>query len=125
MALLDGNASIFQYTDERLADARVRSLMARISVETDTALDGGYPHRRGARIELELSDGRIVRHALDNARGEPEQPLSTSEIDAKFLALATPRLGEGAERLREAVMSLETFADVAAIAPRLQPEANP
>jgi len=116
VALWYGNASIFQYTDERLADPRVRSLMERISVVVEPAFDAGYPDRRAAEVEIELEDGRMLRHAVDNARGEPEWPLSPKDIEDKFLTLATPRLGAATGAVRDAVFGLEALADVASLA---------
>ena len=124
VALLDGNALIFQYTDARLADPVVQSMMQRIRVQADPTLDAGYPERRGSRVEMHLADGRKISHAVDNARGEPESPLSVDEIKEKFLTLAAPRLGAGAKALADAVMTLEMQADVAALAPLLRPQAT-
>lgn len=121
VALLDGNALIFQYTDERLADPAVRSLMQRIRVSADPALDEGYPQRRAARVEIQLRDGRRMSHAVDNARGEPEWPLSADEIRTKFMTLAAPRLGEHAAALADAVLALDRLDDVAGLAPLLRP----
>lgn len=112
VALLEGNASIFQYTDEKLADPRVRALMARIRVEPDRALDAGYPERRGAVAEIVLKDGRRYRGSIDNAKGEPEHPLSAAEIEEKFLTLAGPVLGARARRVRELVRGLEALDEV-------------
>lgn len=123
VALLDGNALIFQYTDPRVADPVVQSLMQRIRVRADPALDQGYPERRGARVEIQLADGRRLCHAVDNARGEPEWPLSAKEITEKFLTLATARLGANAAALVDAVMTLDRSADVAELAPLLRPSA--
>ena len=117
VALLDGNASIFQYRDQRLADSQVQALMRKINVLVDPTLDAGYPTRRAARVMLETTGGRIHEHAVDNARGEPEWPLEPREIEDKFMALATPRLGEAAaRRLQQAVATLETMDDISRLA---------
>ena len=47
LAFMEGNGSIFQYTDAKLADAAVRSMMERIDVGVDPALDARYPDERG------------------------------------------------------------------------------
>ena len=121
VALLDGNALIFQYTGERLADPAVQALMQRIRVHADPALDEGYPERRGARVEIHLADGRRLSRAVDNARGEPEWPLSAGEIREKFITLASPRLGSHAAALANALETIERLPDVADLAPLLRP----
>lgn len=112
VALLDGNASIFQYTDEKIADPRVRAMMARIRVEVDTGLDAGYPDKRGAAAEILVRDGRRYRGFIENAKGEPEYPLTAAEIQNKFLTLTREVLGGHAERVQDMVMGLEKLADV-------------
>jgi 2-methylcitrate dehydratase PrpD len=124
VALLDGNASIFQYTDARLADPAVRALMDRIAVEADPKLDAGYPDKRAAEVEIELDDGSVLRHALDNARGEPEWPLAPRDIEDKFFALARPRLGDAAEAVRDMVARLQTLSDVRTLTRLLVPRAK-
>ncbi|VWX61210.1 conserved hypothetical protein [Burkholderiales bacterium 8X] len=108
LALVEGEASIFQYTDAKLQDPAVRSMMARCEVLVDPALDERYPNERGAWVEVEWVSGGKVRHAVANARGEPEWPLSQAEVERKFMALASPRLGAGgAASLRDAVARLD------------------
>jgi len=124
VALTQGNASIFQYTAERFADARVRDLLGCIAVEVDTRLDAGYPDSRGAEVEIELDDGRVLRHRVSNARGEPEWPLTTRDVENKFFELATRRLGDGARAVHEAVQHLETLSDAAALTRLLIPRST-
>lgn len=125
VALLEGNASIFQYTDEKIADPRVRAMMGRIRVEVDTALDRGYPDKRGAAAEIAVSGGRRYRGSIENARGEPEYPLTRTEIENKFVTLTTDVLGERAERVRDMVMELEKLTDIGVLAECLKSDSRP
>lgn len=122
LAFIEGNGSIFHYTDAKLADPAVRSMMERIEVAVDTALDARYPDERGARIEAELADGRTVHASVANARGEPEWPLTARDVEEKFMALATPRLGEGAQRVRDLVRVLDDVEQIGQLAALLAPE---
>ncbi len=88
-----------------LADERVRSLMARTSVAADAALDAGYPDRRPAWVAVTLTDGRVLRHALDHARGEPENPMSREDIARKFDQVAGPIYGAEGLRIRDSVLA--------------------
>ena len=62
---------------------------------------------------------------MDNARGEPEWPLSAKEVEDKFFALARPRLGDAAGAVRDAAANLQTLSDVATLTRLLVPKANP
>jgi 2-methylcitrate dehydratase PrpD len=88
-------------------------------------LDAGYPDKRAAEIEIELEDGRTLRHCVDNALGEPEWPLSAKEVEDKFFALAQPRLGGAAGAVRDMVANLPTLSDIATLTRLLVPKAIP
>lgn len=113
--LLEGNASVFQFADEKVADPRIRALMDRIKVEADPALDKVFPGKRGASAEIVLSNGRRFRADVDHARGEPENPLTARDIEDKFLTHTKGILGANAERVRDTVMALEETSDISAL----------
>lgn len=123
LAFLEGNGSIFHYNDARLADASVRSMMERIEVGVDPALDANYPDERGARVEATLADGRVVGKQVANAKGEPEWPLEPADVEEKFLALASPKLGKReAHAVRDLMRNLEAVRDAEQITRLLVPE---
>ncbi|AOB30991.1 hypothetical protein AKI39_10245 [Bordetella sp. H567] len=105
--LVAGDAAPARYTDAMLADERIRGLMARTSVNADPALDAGYPDRRPALVTVTLADGRVLRHALDHARGEPENPMSRQDIARKFDQVATPIYGADRARILDVVLALD------------------
>jgi 2-methylcitrate dehydratase PrpD len=119
-ALVNGDASIFQYTDATVADPRIREMMARIHVEVDKALDEGYPDKRAAAAQIVLADGRRFSGYLPNAKGEPEAPFSAAEIEAKFLTLTKPILPGGGARVRDLVMELDRLEDPALLTAALR-----
>lgn len=119
-ALVNGDASIFQYTDAKVADPRIRAMMARIRVEVDQQLDKGYPDKRASSAEIVLVDGRRFNGYIPNAKGEPECPLSAAEIEDKFLTLTKDILPEGGEHVRDLVMGLETLNDLSILTASLK-----
>jgi 2-methylcitrate dehydratase PrpD len=113
VALLEGNASLYQFTDEKVHDPAVRAIMAKVSVEVDKGLDKDYPNKRGAHGEIILKDGRQFRSTIDNAYGEPELPLSPRQVEEKFVLLAKDTLGKGTEKVLGQVRNLEGLEDIA------------
>ena len=52
-------------------------------------------------------DGRLLASGDTHARGGPEAPLSEAEIEAKFMELSTPVLGQTrSAAIAKAVLSL-------------------
>lgn len=113
--LLHGDALPHRYSDRLLSDGDMRELMNRITVVVDRALDEAYPDKRGASATINLRDGRVLSGSLDNARGEPEDPLDAREIEKKFMALAGHHFGVDAPELVDRIEGLEKQPDIHAI----------
>jgi 2-methylcitrate dehydratase PrpD len=82
-----------------LGDQATLGLMQRTSVRIDPALDAEFPARRRAAITVQLFDGEILKAGPQEAPGEPDAPLTDSELHRKFWDSARPLLGiAGTER---------------------------
>jgi len=86
-ALLRGPPGLEAFEPGALGDAGVHGLLSRTSVEASPELEAAYPARWGARVEVETTDGEVLRASRDTARGDPDQPLSDGELDAKVRGL--------------------------------------
>ncbi|AVS81855.1 2-methylcitrate dehydratase [Paracidovorax avenae] len=107
-ALVHGSVRLEAYTPQRLADADVRAMMARITAVVDPAIDAAFPARRSARVEIETMSGELQAWLQPDRKGDPELPLSDTELDGKFLELASPVLGAaGARALLVRLWSLD------------------
>jgi 2-methylcitrate dehydratase PrpD len=66
-----------------------------------------------AIVEVRTNDGRSFRKRVDFARGRSENPLTSDELEAKFVRLATPAVGESrALEIIPVVQNLEGLSDV-------------
>lgn len=91
-ALLYGRAdlSVFEPLDEKTV-----ALAAAVHVAENPKLSEASAEKRAAVVTVFLKDGSRMSERVDYAKGEPENPMSRSELDEKCRALA-----EYAERLR-------------------------
>lgn len=107
VALADGAAGIAQYSDARAADRKVAALRRKVQAVADDTL-----RKDEAYATVVVGSARHEAH-IAHASGTTDNPMSDAAIEAKFLANATPAIGE--ERARavgERVWSLETCRDV-------------
>jgi 2-methylcitrate dehydratase PrpD len=88
----------------RMQDPATRALMERIEVVIDPELDAAFPRQRAARVAFTARDGRQEEFLQPTRIGDPEAPLSDAQLDAKYLELAAPVLGEA--RARELLATL-------------------
>jgi 2-methylcitrate dehydratase PrpD len=97
-ALTHGSVRLAAFEPPRLEDPGTRSLMKRVELELDAGVDAAFPAQRAARIAIESRDGRRAEHFQATRKGDPDLPLSDSELDAKYLELAVPVIGEDKAR---------------------------
>jgi 2-methylcitrate dehydratase PrpD len=130
-ALVDGRVGLEQFAPERFAPngvrhAEIASLLQRTRVIVADDLTAKYPAAWPARLAIQLSGGTSLRAASDFPRGNPENPVTTEELEAKFVALVTPAFGSDvAQRGVELVRSIEACDDVAIVFRDLAPNAAP
>jgi 2-methylcitrate dehydratase PrpD len=116
VALLDGVVGLDQFAAGRLADPALTALLDRATVSVADDLTARYPAAWPCRLTLTLGDGRVLRGAADYPRGNPENPVSTAELEDKFRLLVEPRFGAATTaRALETIRSLETCPDLAGV----------
>jgi 2-methylcitrate dehydratase PrpD len=106
-ALTHGSVRFAAFEPARMNDAATRELMTRIEVAIDPALDAAFPKQRAARVSFRTRDGREQEFLQPTRIGDPEAPLSDTQLDAKYLELTVPVLGE--ERARKLLATLWTL----------------
>jgi 2-methylcitrate dehydratase PrpD len=117
-ALAEGRVGLEQFTPERfdaggVRDASIARLLAKTTVTVEEDLTAKYPGAWPTRVEIELTDGTVLRGAADFPRGNPENPVTTHELETKFTMLVASRFGpDVAQRGIELVQSLGSCADM-------------
>ncbi len=114
-ALAEGEVGLQQFAPDRFAsDGPIAELLKRTHVAVACDLTAKYPSAWPARVTITLENGDLVRGGADYPRGNPENPVSTAELQGKFHALVSPHFGqETARRAVDAVETLEACDDMA------------
>jgi 2-methylcitrate dehydratase PrpD len=111
--LLDATVSFESSHDEKRMRARqVVALRQKVQLLGDDELSRAMPSRQGI-VELELDDGRRLRHHTRAVRGTPDNPMTRAEVDAKSYDLMVPVIGRARSRkLCDAIWGLDRIDDV-------------
>ena len=84
------------------------------------ALDRALPSRQGI-VELQLRDGRLLKHHTKAVRGTSENPMTRVEIHEKASDLMAPILGRvRTQKLCDAIWSAEKINDIRMLRPLLR-----
>ena len=97
-ALAHGSVRLAAFEPPRLEDPLTRDLMRRVDVALDPELDATFPGQRAARVTIVARDGRRGEHLQPTRKGDPDAPLTDRELEAKYLELAAPVVGDARAR---------------------------
>jgi 2-methylcitrate dehydratase PrpD len=77
-----GHAGLEAFTEERVADPRLRALAAKVRYEIDP--DNPYPNEYTGHVRVKLKNGTILEERQPHLRGGAHEPLSRADIEEKF-----------------------------------------
>ena len=85
VALLEGSVGLADFTDERARRADVQEFMPRVRMfvhpEQSTRESGTT---RFTDVTIALKDGRVLQRRVSQAKGQPKNPLTDAQLEAKF-----------------------------------------
>ena len=107
-ALVDRQVTPTQFTAQKIMDPRIREQLRKVEVVADPEIEKVFPALQRVIVHIDTKDGRSFSKQLDFPKGDPRNPLSDSEVEEKFAALAEGVLSSAAQKkAKEAIWSLE------------------
>jgi 2-methylcitrate dehydratase PrpD len=110
LGLLGHHAAPSDFAANRRKDRKLRAVMSRIHVRANECLE-----KTAASISVRCTDGRELQTHVPLAHGNPGNPMTWDALEAKFMALAEPRLDRKASELFRNVRSFETLKELRTI----------
>jgi 2-methylcitrate dehydratase PrpD len=109
--MVTGRMDSRSYSDAALANKDILAMAARVRHEVDPAAPP--KGRFKAHVIVETRDGRRLEHIEEANRGSPQNPMSESEVVAKFIDNASAALPAArCQEIATAVRGLERLANV-------------
>ena len=84
LALVKGNAGLDDYSAASVCDAEILRLADKVSIVEDPEITSWLPEKRAARVTV-VAMGRSYVHLVEYPKGEPENPMSETELKNRFL----------------------------------------
>ncbi len=121
--VLDGNYSLWTFTDEAVRRPEIDALYARIGAHEDASCRGDDPQfdkrssgsRGFVQVEVRLLDERAQTMRVDQAPGAPGRELTWNDLQRKFIDCArqSQRIGEGkAAQAFATIQKLDELDDI-------------
>lgn len=115
VALLHERIGPAEVTDAQIRDPAILDLARKVRVSVDEELDRQFPAKTMARVTISTPHGDCST-TVEYPRGNPENPLSDSELQAKYQSLTKDLIGdEHGRKLRTAILDLPDAPNVLAL----------
>jgi aconitate decarboxylase len=119
--LLEGDAFVAQFTDDKVADPARMALSRLVEVVEDpqiTALGSRYRHK--IRVEIRLKNGEVHEETVEAPRGSEKRFATDQDVINKFRKLAATRLANPQiDRIVDLVINAERMASARDLATAL------
>ena len=113
------------YDMETIGDPRVAAMAEKVELVRDPKFQALYPSKMPTRVEIETVTGEKHQAEIFGAKGHFENPMSASEIEAKFRKLTSGILSAGQiDRVFEAVSALDREPSIASLMEALRVEGS-
>lgn len=119
--VLRRQAGIQEFKDAVVRSPEVQAFLPKVEAYLDPELEAQGFSRIRARVEVHLTDGRVLSRMAEVSRGTPQRPLSRAELLEKFHDCARGVLvPQRVEEVAQVVERLETLAHIHALATLLR-----
>lgn len=116
LALLQSSITIDDFRGSAFRDHRVVPLMQRMTLSVD---DSFVNARFGAELTIHMKNGQQYHYRGEFAKGDPQNPMTPAETEAKFLACLAPLGIEAASKISAALDAMEQLQNMNDIMLRL------
>ncbi|OGA45366.1 MAG: hypothetical protein A3G24_26370 [Betaproteobacteria bacterium RIFCSPLOWO2_12_FULL_62_13] len=107
VSAIDRELTQAQFSIARINDPLVREVLARTEVIADAELNKVYPDKFPARVTIHVKNGASFQETVLFPKGDPQDPLSAEELEAKFRGnVATMLIPSRAGELLDAIYTL-------------------
>lgn len=83
-----GQADLASFDEAALQDDDVIGFLDRVHMKLDPEVDKAYPRKWIGKVSILTRDGRLLHGRVDDPKGDPENPLTTEEVESKAIRLA-------------------------------------
>jgi 2-methylcitrate dehydratase len=88
-ALVDHQVTTQSFSDEKLKDPRIWEVIDKIKGEASQEFEAMFPAKQPSRVTIKTKDGKVYSEYLEYPKGDPREPMSMDDLEAKFDVLSS------------------------------------
>ena len=110
VAIVDKKISTASFSDEKLKDPRVFEVIDKIKGEPSIEFEKMFPAKQPSKVVVVTKDGNEYSEYMEYPKGDPREPMTIEDIDAKFSGLAKRTLSEERQtEIKEMIFNCESM----------------
>jgi 2-methylcitrate dehydratase len=107
-ALVDHQISTQSFSEEKLKDELIWRVIDKIKGEASKEFEEMFPAKQPSKVVVRTSDGKEFSEYLEYPKGDPREPMTMEDLDAKFGGLASGLFSEEKQRrIKDAIFACE------------------
>ena len=107
-ALVDHQVTTNSFSDEKLKDPRIWEVINKIKGKASKEFEAMFPAKQPSKVEVKTTDGKKFEAYLEYPKGDPREPMSEEDLQAKFNALSEGLLSkERQNKVKKMVFACE------------------
>jgi 2-methylcitrate dehydratase PrpD len=116
-SLLDDHIGLETYTDELVQEPKAKELTRRVTMYVHDGIESAWKSgSRPVHVRIRLRGGRVLERRIDISKGNPETPMTATELSRKFKDCARRSLApdeiKAATKAVDTIECLESISDL-------------
>lgn len=108
-----GRGQLDNFEEKAFANPVIRDLALRVNIVENPEYTACFPHKQPCDVKVRFKDGSIMETSAEYTKGDPQNPRTPEEFQAKFFDIARVVWTKNqAKTIFDGIMSLEKIADV-------------
>jgi 2-methylcitrate dehydratase len=97
-AIVDRQITTETFSEEKLQDPRIWEVIDKIKGEASVEFEKMFPAKQPSRVTVKTKSGKEYSEYLEYPKGDPREPMTMEDLEAKFNALSGKLLGPDRQR---------------------------
>jgi len=109
-AVVDKKITTQTFSDEKMRDPRIWEVINKIKGEASDEFDKMFPEKQPSKVVITTNDENVYSAYLEYPKGDPREPMTIEDIDAKFSGLAEGLISkEKQTEIKNMILNCETM----------------
>ncbi|MCH7732639.1 MAG: MmgE/PrpD family protein [Candidatus Marinimicrobia bacterium] len=112
-AILDRQITTGSFEESKIQEPRLKEMIHKIKGEASEEFEAMFPEKQPSRVTIHLKDGREFSAYLEYPKGDPREPMTMEDFEAKFNALSEGLITPDRQlEIRDMIFSCESMESV-------------